>query len=385
MRATATALPRASLLGLLHGRRLIYNQCWEDPAVDRQALELGPSDRVLVITSAGCNALDYALTGAQVVAVDANRQQNLLLELKCAAIQSLDHEGAFELFGAGRSPRAQELYQAAREWLGPEARHFWDKRWRVFTGGARGGSFYYSGTAGFCALGLRSGLEALGLGPALKRLLEAPDLESQRRLYEDELHQRLRRSRLFSLLGRSSVMALLGVPPAQRGLVARHAGGLEGYLCACLERVMSVALLRENYFWRVYLTGSYTEASCPRYLEPMGFAGLKAGLLDGVSSATATVSGFLERSARTFTAFVLLDHMDWMAHDPALLAEEWRQIFAHAAPGARAIFRSAGPDAGFLPGAVRERLVFDSERASRLHAQDRVATYGSFHVARLAV
>ena len=32
---------------------LIYNACWEDPALDRVALQLTPADRVLVITSAG--------------------------------------------------------------------------------------------------------------------------------------------------------------------------------------------------------------------------------------------------------------------------------------------------------------------------------------------
>jgi S-adenosylmethionine-diacylglycerol 3-amino-3-carboxypropyl transferase len=33
--------------------QLIYNACWEDPAIDREALEFSGSDRVLVITSAG--------------------------------------------------------------------------------------------------------------------------------------------------------------------------------------------------------------------------------------------------------------------------------------------------------------------------------------------
>src|SRR6266571_4843183 len=52
------------LFKAVHRRNLIYNTCWEDPALDRVALELGPSDRVMVITSAGCNALDYLLAGA---------------------------------------------------------------------------------------------------------------------------------------------------------------------------------------------------------------------------------------------------------------------------------------------------------------------------------
>jgi S-adenosylmethionine-diacylglycerol 3-amino-3-carboxypropyl transferase len=65
---------------VIYSRSLVYNTSWEDPAVDRQALDLKPDDTVLVITSAGCNALDYALTGPQRVhAVDANPRQNALL------------------------------------------------------------------------------------------------------------------------------------------------------------------------------------------------------------------------------------------------------------------------------------------------------------------
>ena len=50
-----------ALFRALSSRNLIYNTCWEDPRLDRVALQLGPQDNVLVITSAGCNALDYAL------------------------------------------------------------------------------------------------------------------------------------------------------------------------------------------------------------------------------------------------------------------------------------------------------------------------------------
>jgi S-adenosylmethionine-diacylglycerol 3-amino-3-carboxypropyl transferase len=58
--------------GFLYSRNLVYNTAWEDPAVDRLAMKLQPGDRVLVITSGGCNALDYALEAPQqVVAVDA--------------------------------------------------------------------------------------------------------------------------------------------------------------------------------------------------------------------------------------------------------------------------------------------------------------------------
>ena len=73
---------------VVHQKNLVYNTCWEDPRIDRQALSLGSDDSVLVITSAGCNALDYALQAPKSVhAVDMNPLQNALLELKCASIQ----------------------------------------------------------------------------------------------------------------------------------------------------------------------------------------------------------------------------------------------------------------------------------------------------------
>ena len=96
MRGLRALLPKA-LFDLVWRHNIVYNQCWEDPAVDRQALALSPRDRVLVITSAGCNALDYALLGAKVVAVDANPRQNHLLELKRAGIRALDWSAFFEL------------------------------------------------------------------------------------------------------------------------------------------------------------------------------------------------------------------------------------------------------------------------------------------------
>src|SRR5215470_17344789 len=113
----------------VHRRNLIYNTCWEDPALDRVALNLGHDDRVVVITSAGCNALDYLLAGAgEVNAVDVNPRQNALLELKVAAVRTLGHADFFDLFGNGYSPFARELYHdAVRARLSPRARHYWDK------------------------------------------------------------------------------------------------------------------------------------------------------------------------------------------------------------------------------------------------------------------
>src|SRR5262245_39887345 len=152
-RLSARQKLHARIFKAVHHRNLIYNTCWEDPALDRVALSLGPGDRVVVITSAGCNALDYLLAGAgEVNAVDVNPIQNALLELKRAAVLGLDHASFFELFGQGQTPRAKQMYaDAVRQHLSPPARTYWDKRISFFLGKGWRKSFYYRGTSGLLA------------------------------------------------------------------------------------------------------------------------------------------------------------------------------------------------------------------------------------------
>ena len=37
----------------------VYNQIWEDPSVDLDALKLEPNHRLVTIASGGCNVLNY--------------------------------------------------------------------------------------------------------------------------------------------------------------------------------------------------------------------------------------------------------------------------------------------------------------------------------------
>lgn len=387
----------------LYGSSLLYNACWEDPACDRQALRLGPADEVLMIASAGCNALDYALCGPRrIVAVDANPRQGALLELKIAAIRACDDDEVFALFGAGRHPDADGLYRARlRGQLSPAARAFWDRRIAWFAG-RRGDSFYFHGLSGLVARLFRVYVRARpGLRAAVDRLLASATLAEQAAVYDREVAPRLWTGFLSWAISRQATMSLLGVPPAQtREVAAQHdaaapcARSVAGFIRAAIERVFRLLPIATNYFWTCYLQGGYTRGNCPEYLRPANLAALRGGLLDRIEVRTATVAGLLRSEERGFSRFVLLDHLDWMgAHRPAELEEEWSLLLRRAAPGAVAIFRSARAEPPWLStamldrpgGRVRlgERLRFDRALAERLHQQDRVGTYGGFHIAHV--
>jgi S-adenosylmethionine-diacylglycerol 3-amino-3-carboxypropyl transferase len=381
----------------VHGRNLIYNTCWEDPALDRVALEFEPADRVVVITSAGCNALDYLLAGAgEVNAVDVNPIQNALLELKKTAALHLDHDSFFALFGDGGTPAARGMYHdAIRRHLSHRSRTYWDRRISFFDGGGWRSSFYYRGTSGLVAKLFMMHVHLLHrLRKPLEALLAASSVEEQKEIYESRIRSRIWTRWLRWMLRRSLTMSLLGVPGPQRAQITnQYPGGVPQFVRDCIEAVLTKLPFRDNYFWRVYLQGQYTPECCPEYLKKENFDRLKASL-PRLHIHTMTVTEFLRRTTPGVSKFILLDHMDWMSsHHPEALAEEWNAILAAARPGARVIYRSAGLHVDYLDhlrvshrgkrhelGTLLRR---HPELTAALHQRDRVHTYGSFHRADL--
>ncbi|MCG6117502.1 MAG: BtaA family protein [Aquimonas sp.] len=380
------------IFGAIYGRSLVYNACWEDPAVDRKALALGPEHALMVITSAGCNALDYALAGAgHIHCVDANPRQNALLELKLAAVRGLEYEDYFRLFGHGFHPRAGELYATClRPQLGAFARDFFDRHWGWFCSSR--GSFYFHGLSGLAARGFGAWLRLQPrLSEGFRALFAADSIEQQREIYWREIAPRMWTRTFNWMLSRQLVMNLLGVPHPQRKLVeAQHPGRIAGFIRSALEYVICELPLRDNYFWKVYFSGSYTEDCCPEYLKPEGHARLRAGIVDRIDWHTCTVTEFLHSHRRPLDRFVLLDHMDWMSsYQPAALIEEWEAIMERAAPGARILLRSAQSKPGYLDRIrlgrhqqrLRDLLVFQDALADSLQREDRVHTYAGLLIA----
>ena len=381
----------------VHGNNLVYNTCWEDPRLDRVALDLKPTDNVLVITSAGCNALDYALCSPNhVYAVDMNPRQNALLDLKIAGIKSLDHEDFFRLFGYGFHPDARRLYQKRmRPQLAPWSQTWWDTWIKFFDNKAR--PFYFRGTSGAFARMVKIYTDRMiRVRPHIDAALDAKSLEEQREIYEKHLKQKFWSRPMRFAMNRDTTLSMVGVPKAQRRQVeTQYEGGVVKFVQDAVETVFCKLPLSDNYFWRVYMKGEYSRECCPEYLKAEGFQQLKAGLVDRVTTHTDSVQGFLDKYDGKISRFVLLDHMDWLSDKFFPLLElEWRAILSRAAPGTRIIWRSGGLRTDYIDRVnvtvdgkerrLTELLTFHPDLAAELHEKDRVHTYGSFYIADLA-
>jgi S-adenosylmethionine-diacylglycerol 3-amino-3-carboxypropyl transferase len=387
------------VFNFVHRNNLVYNTCWEDPRLDRVALGLTPEDNVLVITSAGCNSLDYALCEPNhVYAVDMNPRQNALLELKIAGIKHLEYDDFFAMFGQGRLRHARRIYQeklrgSVNEW----SQLYWDKWIKKFFDNHRR-PFYYRGTSGAFARFVKIYFDkVLRVRTHVDALLDAKNIEEQRYIYDVYLRPKVWNRTLRFAMGRDTTLSMLGVPRAQRKQIdTQYPGGVVQFVHDSLEAVFAKLPLQDNYFWRVYMTGSYTRECCPEYLKEDNFHKLKGGLVDKISVHTDSVQGYLDKNDVQISRYVLLDHMDWLSDKFfPLLESEWAATIRRAAPKTRILWRSGGLRTDYLNQvqvkvggqmmSLPDMLVYDRDLAAQLHEKDRVHTYGSFHIADLQV
>jgi len=361
---------------------LVYNTCWEDPRVDRQLLQLDSGSRVVMLTSAGDNALDYLLDDVQRIhCVDANPAQNALLEFKKTIFKRENFGFLWQLFGEGRKQGADLLYRKKlRSGLDSESRVFWDRHISDFIPSAYQPSFYFSGTAGRIAQFMHNRIKRKGLYPIVINLLNAHSLEEQR-YYFEEVEPQLWNGFSKWMVRQHATMTMLGVPSTQRKMIEEHyKGGMLDYIRQSLRQVFTEKPITENYFWRVYLTGSYTRDCCPNYLKEKNFSDLSKRI-NRITLHTEKLISFLQQNPGPYTHFVLLDHQDWMADSqPELLEREWKLILQNAEPGTRILFRSAGKILSKLPDFVMSRVSFDREANSLMHEKDRVGTYESTYL-----
>jgi len=383
----------------VHQNNLVYVTCWEDPRLDRIAMNLTKDDTVFVLTSAGCNAIEYALDEPEhIYAVDVNPRQNALLELKIAGIRELDYSSFFQLFGEGHLPNFKDVYQQKlRTHLSPFAKQYWDNHGARLFAGKR--SFFFHGTTGIFALLISFYIDRIAqVRDEMDALLEAKTSEEQRQIYYEQVKPKFWKKFILQFMDNDLTLWLLGVPPQQRQQMERYLkNGVSGFVEDSCHQVFGEIPIWENYFWRVFLKGKYTPNCCPQYLKPENFQLLKGGLVDRISIHTDTLAQFLEDNQDiSISHFVLLDHMDWVNnYQYTELQREWQAIVDRSHKNSRILFRSGGFEVEYVdPICVSiqgqehnlgELLQYHQDLAKELHEKDRVHTYGSFYIADLVI
>ncbi len=330
-----TVCRRISLAGARE-ERLFFAQVREDPRLELEALRPHELGRYAVVSSGGCTALSLLARGAgSVAAVDSNRAQNHLVELKAAALARLEHRLALGFLGGVHADAAERgvAYRELRPTLSEAARGYWDRNQRALAHGVLG--------AGVTEQFLRAVVAALRWfvhsRARMQKLLACTTLEEQNRFYDQEWDT-WRWRLLFALMLNRGVFTRTYSPEFFRHVenpsFSRHFRGL-------VERTLRELPVGDNYFLHFLIEGRYrAELPCglPAYLEAAsGPAWSEAA--GRLVLADATFTEYLRTLPDgSLDGFSLSNICEWL--DAAQLEGLFAEILRTARPGAVLCFRN---------------------------------------------
>ncbi len=373
----------------------VYNQIWEDPRVDLQALQLDENSRVLTISSGGCNALNYLIENPEsVTAVDLNRHHIYLLRLKIAALENLpSDEDFFNFFGFGKHARNVENYQKfIAPKLDEKTKGFWEtnsffsriingKRINFFD---KGGLYEHSRNGYFLRFFHHL---AHFLGGKPEEILKAKTPNEQAELYQKHIAPFFD-SFIIKNVGKLPVtMFGLGIPPQQYEELKKDLQDDSNIIDIYKERAMRLACdypIDENYFaWQAFARKYDTEnrRAVPEYLKAENYEILKSNV-NRLKTKIGSITEVIKSSPKnSFNRFVFLDAQDWM--NAETITDLWMTIAENAEKDARIIFRTASafsPIETNLPKDLRAKFLYEKVLSKELFKQDRASIYGGFHL-----
>ncbi len=368
----------------------IYNQIWEDPAVDLQALELNQESRVLTIASGGCNVLNYLTEHpAHITAIDLNPYHLSLTRLKLTAMKQLpDHAAFYDFFGhadrAGNIERYEKYIQPHME---EELDAFWQgrnmlgqKRIHMFRDG-----LYRHTRFGYFMRFLHWIARQTNYQP--EKILRASSLYEQQAIFSQHIAPFFD-NKLVKLLGKLPMSVFsLGIPPQQYKAMKAQ-GNLIGQYRERVERLACTLPIHNNYFAWQGFSHSYDHEkrqAIPDYLKAENYDTIRSQL-GKVDTHLGSMIDFLKAQPQhSYDRFVFLDAQDWMSDE--VLRQLWTEIARVGKPGTRIIFRTAAAESPLetaLPAELRNQFVYEAETSAALFKQDRSAIYGGFHLYRKA-
>ena len=371
---------------------LVYNQIWEDPRVDMEALELGPDSHVLTIASGGCNILTYlSQKPASITAVDINRNHIYLTRLKLAALTHLpNYDDFFRFFGsANHAVNVDRYFHYVSKHLDGDTRKFWEGgNWasKLFRGPRIKyfeKNFYDHAKLGLLLRFTHGLTRAVRKNPS--RILEAESIAEQEAIFEETIAPFFDNKLVKAVARNPFILFSLGIPPHQYALMkSEMSGDIIDLFRERVKRLTCGFPIEDNYFAWQALGRTYDtrkKRAIPDYLKESNYAVLKEHAARAKAVENNLTEFMREQPAQSLNRFIFLDSQDWM--QPWQIHELWSEVRRTGMPGTRIIFRTGAAASHVekaLPAALKKHFKYEQEYSKELHKKDRSAIYGGFHL-----
>lgn len=348
--------------------KLVFTHNWEDPESDQDSLKIKSNDAVLAITSGGCNVLGFLLFDPEIIySIDINPAQSYLMELKIAAIKSLEFEDFISFAGLKENNNRLNLYGRMKPLLSKEALEFWNRHDKILAHG-----FVMNGKY---ERFIRVAGKFLNLLQGKKRVLGlfSEKTKEEQEIYFDNVWNTKRFHYLFKILFNKRILA-------RRGLVTDYFhfdDGSKSFAESFYNRSKKAFRdipVKGNYFLSLYLLGRYcNDKEVPACFKKENFKLMKSRI-DRIKIITADAQGWLDSMpAESINCFALSNICELMSEKDT--GRLFSAVYKTAGKNSRIIFRNL-----MVPREVPEDLcgmiVKDETLSKDIQFRDRSFVYG---------
>ncbi|MDH5382848.1 MAG: BtaA family protein, partial [Cyclobacteriaceae bacterium] len=300
-----------------------YANCWEDADLLLEGLNPKPGSKILSIGSAGDNSFSLLTTQPElVVAVDVNKIQLYLIELKKAGFTHFSYEEFLLFFGFKKCENRHAFFERIKGFLSEPARQYWENQLdKIEKGIISQGKFEK-----YFQLFSSKVLPWVHSRKTVEGLFRAKSREEQEAYYIKKWNT-WRWRFLFKLFFSKYVMGKMGRDPEFLREVKVSVG--EYIFQKAAHHLRSVGA-QDNFILRYNLTGSF-EDLLPHYLQPDNYELIKSQI-----EKIQIVEGYAEDAFRVYGKFNYMNLSDIFEYmDEETFSKTALQLVNNTLPGGK--------------------------------------------------
>jgi len=300
-----------------------YANCWEDANILLEGLNPKPGGKILSIGSAGDNSFSLLVSEPDLVlAVDVNKIQLHLIELKKVGIEELSHGELLAFLGFRPASSREATFHSLKNSLREETRKYWEHHIKQIREGVISqGKFEH-----YFQLFSKRVLPWIHSKKTTEQLLQVKSAAEQQVFY-DKHWNTWRWRLLFKIFFSKFVMGRFGRDPEFLREVKLSVGE---YIFQKAAKQLQSVLAQNNFILRYNLTGNYGDM-LPHYLQPQNFEKIKSNI-----HKIKLLEGYAEDAFRQYGQFDYMNLSDIFEYmDQSLFEKVAQQLTDNTLPNGR--------------------------------------------------
>lgn len=349
--------------------KIYYSQCWEDPYVLLEGLDIQKEDKIISITSGGCNTLALLLEDPrEIVAIDINPAQNYLFELKILAIKHLSYKDLLAFLGINPCRDRFTLFLLLEPHLNKESNLWWKENVHLI----KRGIIHAGKLERYFRLFSKYILPLVHKREVVQRLFIKKTFKEQHDFYDDVWNTLRWRLLFITYFGKraTSIGARnkkLFRYVSTKKISTHYINNIKTCICANPSR---------NFFLHYIFTGKYSQKNLPLYLREENIQ-LIRDRLDRIKMVSDDLATFIKVNEGRYNKYNLSNIFETLSVEKT--SEIFADIIKYTGKNTRLVYINHLVDRTF-PDSLSYRITPDVRMEQLVNEKNMAFFYKKIHI-----